>query len=39
MRPMQGEVRVIRQFDEGFTRLWDRIAGGFAFAVRRDARY
>ena len=39
MKPMQGEVRIIRQFDDSFTRLWDRIGGSFAFAVRRDARY
>ena len=39
MKPMQGEVRVIRHFDDSFTRLWDRIGGSFAFAVRRDARY
>jgi hypothetical protein len=38
-RPLQGEVRTIRQFDEGFTRLWERISGRFAFAVRRDAPY
>jgi GNAT superfamily N-acetyltransferase len=39
MRPLQGEVRVIRQFDDSFTRLWDRIGPSFAFAVRRDAPY
>lgn len=38
-RPMQGEVQTIRHFDEGFTRLWDRVADKFAFAVRRDAAY
>jgi predicted N-acetyltransferase YhbS len=38
-RPLQGEVRMIRQFDEGFTRLWERVAGSFRFAVRRDAPY
>jgi hypothetical protein len=36
---LQGEVRVIRHFDEGFTRLWERIASSFKFAVRRDAAY
>ena len=38
-RPLQGEVQIIRQFDEGFTRLWDRLSPQFAFAVRRDAAY
>jgi hypothetical protein len=38
-RPMQGEVRTIRHFDEGFTRLWERVARRFGFAVRRDAAY
>src|SRR5439155_9034185 len=38
-RPLHGEVRSLRQFDERFTRLWDRIGGKFAFAVRRDAAY
>jgi hypothetical protein len=39
MKPLQGEVRMTRQFDEGFTRLWDRVSPKFAFAVRRDAAY
>ena len=38
-RPLQGEVRVIRNFDDRFTALWERIAPQFAFAVRRDAAY
>jgi hypothetical protein len=38
-RPLEGEVRTIRQFDERFTRLWDRVRTKFAFAVRRDAAY
>jgi GNAT superfamily N-acetyltransferase len=38
-RPLQGEVQPIRQFDAGFTRLWDRLAPKFQFAVRRDAAY
>ncbi len=38
-RPLQGEVRVIRHFDESFTRLWERLAPKFAFAARRDAAY
>jgi GNAT superfamily N-acetyltransferase len=39
MQPLEAEVRVVRQFDESFTRLWERIADQFAFAVRRDAPY
>src|SRR5215831_11585207 len=38
-KPMQGEVQVIRQFDESFTRLWDRVQPHFGFAVRRSASY
>jgi hypothetical protein len=38
-RPLQGEVRVIREFDAGFTRLWERIRDKFSFCVRRDAAY
>ncbi len=38
-RPLQGEVRMTRHFDEGFTRLWNRVSPRFAFAVRRDAAY
>lgn len=38
-RPLKAEVRAIRHFDEGFTRLWDRLRHDFAFAVRRDASY
>jgi hypothetical protein len=38
-RPLQGEVRTIRHFDEGFTRLWERVGSRFDFAVRRDAPY
>ena len=38
-RPMQGEVQPIRLFDESFTRLWERVAGQFAFAVGRTAPY
>jgi hypothetical protein len=30
---------VIRQFDERFTALWERLADRFDFAVRRDAAY
>lgn len=38
-RPLQGEVQTTRHFDEGFTRLWERVAPKFRFAVRRDAAY
>jgi hypothetical protein len=38
-RPLQGEVRTIRHFDDSFTRLWERVSGQFDFAVRRDAAY
>ena len=38
-RPLQGEVRSLRQFDDRFTRLWERLSGTFDFAVRRDAPY
>ncbi|MEO7192894.1 MAG: GNAT family N-acetyltransferase [Vicinamibacterales bacterium] len=38
-RPLKGEIQVIRHFDESFTRLWERVRGEFAFAVRRDAAY
>ncbi len=38
-RPLEGEVRVTRMFDERFTRLWERVRDKFAFAVRRDAAY
>jgi GNAT superfamily N-acetyltransferase len=38
-RPLQGEMRTIRHFDESFTRLWERVAPDFGAAVRRDAKY
>lgn len=38
-RPLEGEVRTIRHFDERFTRLWEGVKNKFAFAVRRDAAY
>ena len=34
-----GDTHVVRQFDEGVTRLWERVGQSFAFAVRRDAAY
>jgi GNAT superfamily N-acetyltransferase len=38
-RPLHGEVRAMRHFDESFTRLWERVSPKFDFAVRRDAAY
>jgi GNAT superfamily N-acetyltransferase len=38
-RPLEGEIRIVRQFDDGFTALWERIRDRFAFAIRRDAAY
>lgn len=38
-RPLRGEVRTVRQFDDRFTDLWERVAPQFGFAVRRDAAY
>jgi len=38
-RPLEGEVRVIRHFDERFDALWAKVSSQFAFVVRRDAAY
>jgi len=38
-RPLEGQVRMIRHFDDRFTTLWSRLSAQFAFAVRRDASY
>ncbi len=38
-RPVEGDIERIRRFDDGFTALWNAIAGKFDFAVRRDAAY
>lgn len=38
-RPLKGEVRPTRYFDDRFTRLWERVKDKFAFAVRRDTAY
>jgi hypothetical protein len=38
-RPLGVEVAPTRQFEPGFTTLWERIADRFEFAVRRDAPY
>src|SRR5262245_45426513 len=39
LRPLEGEIRNVRQFDDRFNRLWESVKGKFAFAVRRDAAY
>jgi hypothetical protein len=38
-RPLDGEVRVIRHFDDRFNDLWSGVSSKFAFAVKRDAAY
>ena len=38
-RPLRAECEPIRRFDSSFTALWERLAGKFDLAVRRDARY
>jgi GNAT superfamily N-acetyltransferase len=38
-RPLQGEVRPVREFSPALSTLWQRIASRFAFAVKRDAAY
>jgi GNAT superfamily N-acetyltransferase len=39
LKPLHGEMQIIRHFDDSFTRLWERVRDRFAFAVRRDAAY
>jgi len=39
VRPVGGDVRLVTEIDESFTRLWERVASRFDFAVRRDAAY
>jgi hypothetical protein len=39
LKPLEGEIELIRHFDPSFTRLWERIAPKFGFSVRRDAPY
>jgi GNAT superfamily N-acetyltransferase len=39
MRPLLGEVRLLRRFDRHFTDFWQRVAPKFDLAVRRDAAY
>lgn len=38
-RPLKEEVEVVRRFGASADRLWERLSGRFAMAVRRDARY
>jgi hypothetical protein len=38
-QPLKEEIEVIRRFDARADRLWERLSGRFALAVRRDARY
>ena len=38
-RTRSRDVRMVHDFDERFTELWERVAPKFAFAVRRDAAY
>lgn len=38
-RPLKEEVEVVRRFDASADRLWERLAGRFTLAVRRDSRY
>ena len=38
-RPLRAEVRIVQRFDDSFTRLWEKLAGKFDLAVRRDAAY
>src|SRR5260221_425032 len=39
VKPMLGEVRLLRRFDRQFTDLWRRVGPKFDLAVRRDAEY
>jgi hypothetical protein len=38
-RPLKEQVDIARRFDARIDRLWERLSGRFALAVRRDARY
>ena len=38
-RPLREEVEVVRRFDRGIDRLWERVAPRLDLAVRRDAAY
>lgn len=39
LKPLRADVVPVDRFDDAFTDLWDRLAGSFRFAVRRDAAY
>jgi hypothetical protein len=38
-RPLREHVEVVRRFDRGMDRLWERVAPRLDLAVRRDAAY
>ncbi len=38
-RPLRAECEPVRRFDAAFTTLWEKLAGRFDLAVRRDAAY
>jgi hypothetical protein len=38
-QPLKEEVEVVRRFDARVDRLWEKLAGRFSLAVRRDSRY
>lgn len=38
-RPLQGEVRTVRQFDVRFDAFWARVSSAFGLVVKRDAAY
>jgi len=38
-QPLKEEVEVVRRFDARADRLWEKLAGRFSLAVRRDSRY
>jgi hypothetical protein len=38
-RPLREEMEVVRRFDAGADRLWERLAARFGLVVRRDAQY
>lgn len=38
-QPLKEEVEVVRRFDAGADRLWEKLSGRFSLSVRRDSRY
>jgi GNAT superfamily N-acetyltransferase len=38
-KPLQAQIEPIRQFDQRFTELWERVSRSFGLAVTRDAAY